>query len=233
MTDSTSHSMQHSADSSDPDPNFVKWLKENCVPIAGTMLSALVLCLIAHYSSTTLDWARVKNLADAIANLTQTIALIAAGVWAYFKFAKGRTFQDRLTARVNGKFVSIGESVLLVVTTELHNVGLSRIAFDPEASLLIVFACVPAVADEIVSVRNQRLTSFLVFVEKDRYIEPNELIERQCLIALPQVSNIGYQIEVEIVTISGHGWRATTIVHGSAFEDNEVARSTRNGDEKL
>jgi hypothetical protein len=233
MTNSTSHSMQHSAVPHEPDPNFIKWLKENCVPIAGTTFGALVLCLIVHYSSTTVDWARIKDFADAIANLTQTIALIAAGVWAYFKFAKGRTFQDRLTARVTGEFVSIGESVFLVVMTELHNVGLSRIEFDPDASLLIVFDCLPTVADEIVSVRNQRLTSFLVFGEKDRYIEPNELVERQCLIALPQVSNIGYQVEVEIVTVSGHCWRATAIVHGFAFEDNEVAQSTRNGDERL
>ena len=65
MTDSTSHSMPHSADPTEPEPNFIKWLKENCVPIAGTVLSALVLCLVTHYSATTIDWTRTKDFTDA------------------------------------------------------------------------------------------------------------------------------------------------------------------------
>src|ERR1051325_5355174 len=104
MIDSSSHSIQHSADPSEPDPNFITWLNENCVPIVGTVFGALVLCLVAHYSSVTVDWARTKDFTDAIANLTQTLALLAGGVWAYFKFAKGRTFRDRLTPSVSGRF---------------------------------------------------------------------------------------------------------------------------------
>ena len=72
------------------------------------------------------------------------------------------------------------------------------------------------------SVRNDRLTSFLVFGDKDRYIEPNEVVERQCLIALPRISNIGYQLEFEVFSKSGYVWRATTIVDTCAFEDNEA-----------
>jgi hypothetical protein len=219
MTDSTSHSMQHSAVPPEPDPDFINWLKGNCIPIVGTLFGALVVCLVVHYSSTAVDWTRTKEFADAVASLTQALALIAGGVWAYFKFAKGRTFRDRLTPRVSAKFISIGESTFLSVTTQLHNVGLSRIAFNQEASLLIVFEYVPAVAEEIVSVRNKRLASFLIFGDKYRYIEPNEIVERQCLIGLPQVSNIGYQVEVEVVTDSGLGWRATTIVDKSVFAD--------------
>jgi hypothetical protein len=92
MTGASSHSMQHSVVPAEPDPNFIKWLKENCVPIVGMVFGALVLCLVAHYSSTTVDWARTKDFAQAFANVTQTLALIAGGVWAYFKFAKDELF---------------------------------------------------------------------------------------------------------------------------------------------
>jgi len=51
--------------------------------------------------------------------------------------------------------------------------------------------------------------------------EPNEIVERQTLIALPRVSSIGYQFEVKIAADSGYVWRATTIFDRSAFEDNE------------
>jgi hypothetical protein len=221
MTDSTSHSVPHSADPGDPDPNFIKWLRDNCVPIAGTVFGALVLCLVVHYSSTTVDWTRTKDFADAFANLTQSLALLAGGIWAYFKFAKGRTFQDRLTPNVNGKLVSIDGSVFLVVMMQLKNVGQSRIAFDQEASSLYVSEYVASEAEDILSVKNDQLTSFQVFGDTDRYIEPNEMIERQTLIALPHLSRVGYQLEFKVFSNSGYKWRATAIVDKSAFAHNE------------
>jgi hypothetical protein len=176
MTDSTSHSMQHSADLKEPDPNFIKWLKESCVPIVGMAFGALVLCLVAHYA--TVDWTRTKDFAEAFASVTQSLALIAGGVWAYFKFAKGRTFRDRLTPTVSGKLISIDGAVFLSVTIQLENVGLSRIAFDHTASALYVFEHVVSEVDEILRVKNNRSTLFRVFDDKDRYIEPNEVSER-------------------------------------------------------
>ena len=222
MIDASSHSMQHSADPPEPDPDFIKWLKEHCVPIVGVVVGAFVLCLVTRYSSTTVDWTRTRDFTGAFANVTQSLALIAGGIWAYFNFVKGRTFQDRLTPTVSGKILSIDGSVFLVVTTHFHNVGLSRIVFNPKTSMLVVFEYVPAESEEIVSVRNKRLTSFGVLGDKDRYIEPNEIVERQYLIALPQASNIGYQLEFEVASESGYAWRATTIVDRSISEDNEV-----------
>ena len=222
MTDASSHSMQHSADPVERDPDFIKWLREHCVPVVGMVCGALGLCLVVHYSSTTVDWTKTKDFTEALANVTQSLALIAAGVWAYFKFAKGRTFRDRLIPNVSGRFVAIDGSVFLIVTAQLRNVGLSGIAFNPTASMLIVFEYVQAEAEEMVSVRNNRLTSFRVFGDKDEYIEPNEIVERQCLIALPDIPNIGYQLEFTVLTEAGYTWRATTIVDKSAFEDNEA-----------
>ena len=137
MTDASSHSTQNSADLSEPEPDFINWLKDNCLPILGTMFGALVLCLVVHYSSSGVDWARTRDFTEAFANVSQSLALIGGGVWAYFKFAKGRTFQDRLIPNVSGKFVAIDGSVFLIVTAQLKNVGLSGIAFNPKASTLL------------------------------------------------------------------------------------------------
>ena len=70
MTDSTSHPAQHSVDPREPDPNLIKWLKENCVPIVGTTCGAFLVCLVAHYSSITIDWTRTKDFTEAFANVT-------------------------------------------------------------------------------------------------------------------------------------------------------------------
>ena len=223
MTDASSHSMQHSADPPEPDPDFIRWLKEHCVPIVGALIGTVVLCLITRYSSITVDWTRTKDFTEAFVNVTQSLALIAGGVWAYFKFAKGRTFQDRLIPTVTGKFVSIDGSVFLVVTTQINNVGLSKIAFNPKASTLKILEYISAEADEILTVQNKPLTSFSVFGDNERYIEPNEIVERQCLIALPRVTNIGYQLDFEVLSDYGYTWRATTIVDKSGFEDNDLS----------
>lgn len=222
MTDVSSHSTQHSIDPAPPDPDFINWLKEHCVPVTGMVSGALLLCLVVHYSSTTVDWARTKDFTEAFANVTQSFALIAGGVWAYFKFARGRTFQDRLVPTVSGKCVSIDDAVFLIVTTQIKNVGLSRIAFDQEASSLVVFECVTSEAEKVLGVVNNRLTIFKLFGGDDRYIEPNEFIERQCLIALPGVSRIGYELELKVLSDSGYVWRTTTIVGKSGFAHNEA-----------
>jgi len=222
MTNSTSHSVQHSVDPPEPDPDFIKWLRENCVPIGGMAVGALMFCLLAHYGSITIDWTRTKDFTDAFANVTQSLALIAGGVWAYFKFAKGRTFRDRLIPTVNAKIVMIDGTVFLNVTTQIKNVGLAQISFNSKASTVNVFEYILSETGEITSVVTNRLTSLRVFGDEDKYIEPNELVERQDLIALPRVSTVGYQLEFEVFSESGCSWRTTTIARKSAFEHNEI-----------
>lgn len=222
MTDVSSHSTQHSADPAEPDPDFINWLKEHCVPVVGTLFGALGLCLVVHYSSATVDWTRTKDFTEAFGNVTQSLALIAGGVWAYFKFAKGRTFRDRLSPNVSGKCISIDGAVFLLVTIQIKNVGLSRIAFDQEASSLAVFECITSEVEKVRVVVNNRLTTFQVFGGNDKFLEPGEIVERQSLIALPRVSTIGYQLEFDVLSESGYVWRATTIVDASVLVDNEA-----------
>ena len=66
------------------------------------------------------------------------------------------------------------------------------------------------------------MTYFSVFGDTDRYIEPNEVVERQTLIALPSGSRVGYQLEFKVLSDSGYIWRATTVVDKSAIAHNEV-----------
>lgn len=208
----------------EPDPEAVKWFRDHSVPIAGVILILLLLCLVGHYSSITIDWTRTKDFTDAFRNVTQGLAFIGGGIWAYFKFVKGRTFQESLTPIVTGKFASMDGAVFLVVSTQIKNVGLSKIEFNRTASALIVFEYIPAVYGEIHTVADKRLTSFDVFGEKDRYIEPNEIIEGQRLISIPGPLRLAYRLELEILSLSGFTWRATTIVDKSTLTDNTVGQ---------
>jgi hypothetical protein len=46
----------------------------------------------------------LKNWTDAFASLVTALAVIAGGVWAYYKFIRGRTFHARVTGEVLGQW---------------------------------------------------------------------------------------------------------------------------------
>lgn len=206
-----------------PDPSPVRWFKQFGLPLTAIIGIALALCLLRHFSSITIDWSRTKDFTEALSNVVQVLALIAGGSWAYFKFAKGRTFQESLTPTIAARFALIGEQMFLVVSVQIKNVGLAKVDFNHSGSALILFEYTVPVVEEIHTVADRRLTSFDVFSEKDRYIEPNEIIESQRMISVPGGFEIGYRLELEVISISGYTWRATTIAERSVLRDNAPA----------
>jgi hypothetical protein len=204
----------------EPTPKPVEWIRQYSVPIIGLLLILLIGCLIAHYASITIHWATTKDFTGAIQDVVQILAFIAAGWWAYFKFVKGRTFQESLTPAVSGRFVSLDGVTYLVVSIQIKNVGSSKIDFNRDGSALILFEYIPTSGQEIHTVADKRLTSFDVFKPNERYIEPNEIVEIQRFIAIPGQLKAAYRLEVEILSKSGFTWSATTIVDKASLRDN-------------
>lgn len=70
------------------------------------------------------DW---KSLADIISSGITSLAVIAGGVWAYFKFFRGRTFKPRLGVEVAAQWRVSDDRDLLHVRIVVTNLGASRI----------------------------------------------------------------------------------------------------------
>ena len=206
--------------SHEPIPDGIKWFREHSIPIAGVLAVLLFICLVQHYSTRTINWTKTKDFTDVFRNMTQGLAFIAGGIWAYFKFRKGRTFQQRLIPVVSGKFTFIEGTAYLLVRMQIKNVGLSKIELNPSECALIVFEYTPGTVSKIHTVADKRLTSLDMFEENDRRIEPNEVIAQQTLIAIPGSVQLAYRLELEILSLSGYIWRATTIVDKSTLSDN-------------
>jgi hypothetical protein len=204
----------------EPMPKPLQWTKDNSLPLIGSLLLIALSCLVAHYSSIEIDWATTHDFTGSMQEIVQVIAFCAAGWWAYFKFIKGRTFQQSLTPAVGARFVSLDGRLYLVATVQIKNVGASKIDFDREASALILYEYTASFDAEIHAVADKRLTSFAVFKDKDRYIEPNEGVEVQQFISLPGPVKLAYRLEVEIFSSSGFTWSAETIVDKSSLRDN-------------
>jgi hypothetical protein len=207
--------------SNEPIPRPLQWIKDNGLLITGLLLLGLLFFLIAHYSSIRIDWPTTHAFTGSIQNVVQVLALCAGGCWAYFKFIKGRTFQESLTPAVTGRFVALDGVVYLIATIQIKNVGSSRIDFDRQTSALVLYEYTQSLDTEVHAVKNKRLTSFNVFErEKERYVEPNETIEVQQFISIPGPLKLAYRLEADILSTSGFIWRAASIVDKASLRDN-------------
>lgn len=70
------------------------------------------------------DW---KAVADIVSSSVTTLAVIAGGVWAYFKFVRGRTFKPRLSVDIAAQWRDHRGRDLLHVRVNVTNLGASRI----------------------------------------------------------------------------------------------------------
>ena len=202
-------------------PRPLQWIKDNGLPITGLLLLVLLFCLMAHYSSITIDWPTTHAFTGSLQNVVQVLALCAGGCWAYFKFSKGRIFQQSLTPLVTGRFVVLEGVIYLIATIQIKNVGSSRIDFDRQTSALILYNYTPSPNAEVHVVENERLTSFAIFEEEnERCVEPKEDIEVQHFISISAPPKLAYRLEAEILSSAGSIWRATAIVNPVSLSDN-------------
>src|SRR5215216_7824340 len=79
----------------EPHPEWVEWFKENSIPTGGVLLMLLAFCLVSHFRFAT-GWSKARDIVDTLAKVTQILAVTIGGWWGYFKFVKGRTYQESL-----------------------------------------------------------------------------------------------------------------------------------------
>jgi hypothetical protein len=131
---------------------------------------------------------------------TQIAALLAGGMFAYHKFARGRVFSPRCSIEVHGRqFDSLGQSCLLV-GVRIRNAGLGGFSLDQrDAQLLKVYAADSAVIvdrDDPGSRLSWSKSDFMVaqdlFVTDEMIIdwslEAGESVNREVLLVIPDSS---------------------------------------------
>lgn len=123
---------------------------------------------------------------------------------------------------MHGRFVVIDGITFLIVMTQVKNVGSSHVTFNREMSTVRIFEYVPPDIHEVATVRDNVLTSFRVFEDEKRHLEPNETMKRQRLIALSSVTKLAYRLEFVVESDSGGTWRTMTIVDNVTLADNNL-----------
>jgi hypothetical protein len=159
------------------------------------------------------SWITLLDAADKVVKIG---AIIVGGVWAYYKFIKGRFYRPRLEASVSGEPFRIDNRDYVSVSISLRNVGTSKVEIRQEGTALRVF-CSPVNSTyeeaggafkggEVVW---NRITSLSIF-ENHGWIESSELIHDKLLVSLPP-AQLAVRLDVRIVG-QGLEWEAKAIV---------------------
>jgi hypothetical protein len=151
------------------------------------------------------DWA------DAVASLAQALAIVLGGLWAYFKFLRGRTFAHRLEVGVDASAVRTAKGPGLRVKATMKNVGLTRL------TLRLATLSLSAIQATAGDIRECEYKTVPVFT-KHRWVEANETITDEALLLVPAEPDlVGLRLECEAIEQrrwrgGGLAWQATTVV---------------------
>jgi len=144
------------------------------------------------------DWVDYAQGAAAVA---QVIALIVGGVWAYFKFARGRTFARRLEPVVAGELLESGGKEMFRVRLRVRNAGASRVTFakDPKAVYLYATASSDWSPGANVYWPKDHLMLTPVLGEH-KWIEAGETVTDEVLVPVPEARTgdawLAYRLEI-------------------------------------
>jgi hypothetical protein len=125
----------------------------------------------------------VKTVVDILQALITSAAVVIGGIWAYFKFAQGRTFRPRIEVAMSGQWRDVGESKLLHARIRVKNIGLSRITLIQKGTGLRV--SLMAENQSASPARSSWLDGKVYkILDKHAWIEPGETVSDELLLNL-------------------------------------------------
>jgi hypothetical protein len=138
--------------------------------------------IFAYLHSSRIDDA--KTITDIIGTSVTALAVIVGGIWAYFKFARGRTFAPRIEVMVSGQWRLIHDKQLVQARIAVRNIGASKVDLLQEGTALVVSI---VSRDQPVggpaAVKWSELGAFTILADHS-WIEPSETIADDLLLDL-------------------------------------------------
>jgi len=159
------------------------------------------------------------SLTKIIQSVVTFSAILIGGIWAYYKFARGRIFNSRLEVDIKCKRISSKDNVVyLNVTVTLKNVGLSKVSIDKNATAVRVYKIIElehanSISDIALESKWESIGIFSLFEDHD-WVEPYEVINEQKII---ECRSITYSYKIESIVMSkSQEW------HSSCISEKEI-----------
>ena len=151
------------------------------------------------------------NVLENIKTIAETIGLVIGGLWAYYKFFRGRTFQSRLELTVSGNPSQFQKMTGLAASVQLKNVGLSKVPIEQAGTALRVLTYSSESTQDLPSMVKWVHRITVEVFTNHRWIEPGETIADQVFIVLAPVGDGAVRLELRIVS-EGIEWNSISIV---------------------
>ena len=163
-----------------------------------------------------LDWA------DLIDHLVTTVAVLVGGIWAYFKYVRGRTFASRAEVAVSGALYAADQQHVIKATAALKNTGASKLALERQGKVIRVFKAYTDTSSSS-AISWERLDTVPIF-EAHGWIESSETVTDEVLIVIPISDNeapgppLAYKLEAMVfgrmrrIRKGGVKWTGDTIL---------------------
>lgn len=150
-----------------------------------------------------------KDMIAVLRGAVETAAILAGGVWAYYKFLRMRTFKARLSLGMSGEALHHAEGLYLSVILEAKNIGSTRVRLEPDSAGLRIFAMKGlSPSNEVARGEWERLATYPL-LEGEEWIEPGETLQDTLLITLPTTLALPVRLEGMIVC-QGSRWLKMT-----------------------
>jgi len=152
------------------------------------------------------------QIVDVANKIIASLGLILGGIFAYYKFIKGRIYKFRLQPNVLGEVVQKDKNKYLIATIHLKNIGISRIPIQNEGSALSLYFSETAFTalDEPYIMEWNESIPVSIFEDVEQ-LESGETIGKKYLISLPHETPPAVKMELRIVAHE-YEWTATAIV---------------------
>jgi hypothetical protein len=139
----------------------------------------------------------VGGIVDIFGGIVSALAVVAAGLWAYFKFVRGRTFRPRLEVEIEGRWQASNGSPQLHVTVSVKNIGLTDVTLLQEGTALFVSRFLGSQGSS--AIVDWQPAATLTIFEEHEWIEPAETITDDLLADLHGTAPEPVRIEVHLV----------------------------------
>ena len=163
----------------------------------------------------------LKDAAETANNIIASAAIIVGGIWAYFKFIRGRTFARRAELNVSSSVEMSARSSFLLVTVKLKNTGLSKIPINDRMKAVRLSGAGAPNDDRVAVVDWQWIKSVAIFDQHD-WVEAQETIADTVIFNLPgadrkEAHYTIYEVEAVVgarrrrITGKGTRWQSRTV----------------------
>ncbi|MEM8639981.1 MAG: hypothetical protein AAGG51_14370 [Cyanobacteria bacterium P01_G01_bin.54] len=146
----------------------------------------------------------LESLTKIIQSVITSLGLLIGGIWAYFKFLKGRIYQPRMELSVDCEVYSQQDSpARLQIKAVLRNLGLSRINIDSESSGIRIYkalerTAIDSMPADALESEWVRIGTFSVF-DGQNWIDSSEKIRSEKII---ECNSRGMTFKVDIIVMS-------------------------------